>query len=185
MGGKKNFPPNKNKLSDRKGTWEVYFPNLIRAERKKYGTCNNESVSDEELRSVQSETLSLWIQYIHCERGASSECTAFQKGLATQSHFEKEQAKYFFRDSPNKKGEKSMAEITKWSASQVLPIIRHNMRHLEDGNNGGNDAIKPELTANNYSLVDRGKTCKDINQYRKSIEKECFKYKRKNLVHAV
>lgn len=78
-----------------------------------------------------------------------------------------------------------MAEITKWSASQVLPIIRHNMRHLEDGNNGGNDAIKPELTANNYSLVDRGKTCKEINQYRKSIEKECFKYNRKNLVHAV
>lgn len=78
-----------------------------------------------------------------------------------------------------------MAEITKWGASQVLPIIRHNMRHLEDGNSGGNDAIKPELTSQNYSLIDRGKTCKEINQYRKNIEKECFKYNRKNLVHAV
>lgn len=78
-----------------------------------------------------------------------------------------------------------MAEITKWNASQVLPIIRHNMRHLEDGNSGGNDAIQPELTSKNYSLIDRGKTCKEINKYRKDIEKECFKYNRKNLVHAV
>lgn len=59
------------------------------------------------------------------------------------------------------------------------------MRHLEDGNSGGNDAIKPELTDKNYSLIDRGKTCKEINKYRKEIEKECFKYNRKNLVHAV
>lgn len=78
-----------------------------------------------------------------------------------------------------------MAEIIKWNASQVLPIIRHNMRHLEDGNSGGNDAIQPELTSKNYSLINRGKTCKEINQYRKNIEKECFKYNRKNLVHAV
>lgn len=94
--GEKHFPPNKNKLSDRKGAWEVYFPNLIRAEWEKYGACNNKSVSDEKLCSVRSEALLLWVQYIHCERGASFECTAFQKGLATQSHFEKEQAKYFF-----------------------------------------------------------------------------------------
>lgn len=78
-----------------------------------------------------------------------------------------------------------MSEIIKWNASQVLPIIRHNMRHLEDGNSGGNDAIQPELTSKNYSLINRGKTCKEINQYRKNIEKECFKYNRKNLVHAV
>ena len=76
-------------------------------------------------------------------------------------------------------------EIIKWNASQIFPIIRHNMRHLEDGNSGGNDAIKSELTSNNYSLIDRGKTCKEINNYRKNIEKECFKYNRKNLVHAV
>ena len=78
-----------------------------------------------------------------------------------------------------------MAEIIKWNASQILPIIRHNMRHLADGNSNGNDAIQPKLTSNNYSLIDRGKTCKEINAYRKKIEKECFKYKRKNLIHAV
>lgn len=78
-----------------------------------------------------------------------------------------------------------MAEIIKWNASQVLPIIRHNMRNFEDGNSGGNEDIKPELTSQNYSLLYRGKTCKEVNKYRKDIEKECFKYNRKNLVHAV
>lgn len=91
----------------------------------------------------------------------------------------------YFSQNHSGKGDKIMAEIIKWNASQVLPIIRHNMRHLEDGNNGGNNAIKPELTSKNYSLIDRGKTCKEINKYRKDIEKECFKYNRKNLVHAV
>lgn len=77
--GEKNFPPNKNKLSERSERGELVSPNLIRAERENYGACNNESVSDEELRSVRSETLSLWVQYIHCERGASFECTTFIK----------------------------------------------------------------------------------------------------------
>ena len=27
-----------------------------------------------------------------------------------------------------------MAEIAKWQSTQVLPIIRHNMRRLPDGN---------------------------------------------------
>lgn len=78
-----------------------------------------------------------------------------------------------------------MAEITKWKASQILPIIRHNMRNLEDGNGNGNSAIVPSITGQNYSLIDRGKTCREINHYRKSIENECFKYNRKNLVHAL
>ena len=62
-----------------------------------------------------------------------------------------------------------MAEIIKWNASQVLPNIRHNMRNFEDGNSGGNEDIKPELTKQNYSLIDRGKTCKEVNNYRKDI----------------
>lgn len=78
-----------------------------------------------------------------------------------------------------------MAEIKKWNASQVLPIIRHNLRNFEDGNSSGNDAIQPELTSKNYSLIDRGKTCKEVNEYRKEINKSCFKYNRKNLIHSI
>jgi len=78
-----------------------------------------------------------------------------------------------------------MASHTKWKSQQVLPIIRHNLRRLEDGSNKSNKDIKPELTAQNYALINRGTTCKEVNQYRKSIAKECFKYNRKNLVHAV
>lgn len=79
-----------------------------------------------------------------------------------------------------------MAEIIKWKAAQVLPIIRHNMRNLSDGNSNGNKAVVPQLTTQNYSLVDRGKTCSEINRYRKMIESECFQYKRrKDAVHAV
>ena len=78
-----------------------------------------------------------------------------------------------------------MAEIAKWQSRQVLPIIRHNMRRLPDGNLNGNKSIQPELIQQNYSLIDRGSTCNEINQYRKQIEKECYKYNRKNLIHAI
>ena len=78
-----------------------------------------------------------------------------------------------------------MAEIAKWKSTQVLPIIRHNMRRLSDGNMHGNKSIKSELVHRNYSLIERGNTCKEINQYRKQIEKECYKYNRKNLIHAI
>lgn len=78
-----------------------------------------------------------------------------------------------------------MAEIAKWGATQVLPIIKHNMRRLKDGNVHGNKSIQPELTYHNYGLVHRGNTCNEINAYRKQIEKSCFRYKRKNLIHAV
>ena len=65
-----------------------------------------------------------------------------------------------------------MAEIAKWQSRQVLPIIRHNMRRLSDGNVNGNKSIQPELIQQNYSLIDRGSTCNEINQYRKQIEKD-------------
>ena len=65
-----------------------------------------------------------------------------------------------------------MAEIAKWQSRQVLPIIRHNMRRLSDGNVNGNKSIQPELIQQNYSLIDRGSTCNENNQYRKQIEKE-------------
>lgn len=71
------------------------------------------------------------------------------------------------------------------SGSEVMAQVRHDMRRLPDGRNSGNNDIKPELTKYNYSIVSRGTTCKEINGYRKELEKEIFHYKRKNIVHAV
>jgi hypothetical protein len=44
--------------------------------------------------------------------------------------------------------------------------------------------VDPKRKTDNYSIIRRGNTAKDIEKYRKSIEKECFKYNRKNIVHA-
>lgn len=75
-------------------------------------------------------------------------------------------------------------EITKFQNNEVAFHIRHDLRELPGEKSYGNEAINPDLTANNYSLVDRGKTAKEVNQYRKDLEKEIFHYNRKNLVHA-
>lgn len=75
-------------------------------------------------------------------------------------------------------------EIRKYQAHQILYIIRHNMRDLPDGKYG-NESIVPELRGKNTELISRGKTPKEVNQYRKELEKEIFQYKRKNLIHAV
>lgn len=73
-------------------------------------------------------------------------------------------------------------EIKKYHANQVLHIIRHNMRALPTY---GNSSIVPELVGKNEELISRGKTPEEVNEYRKNLEKEIFKYNRKNLVHAV
>lgn len=75
-------------------------------------------------------------------------------------------------------------EITKFQGSEVAFHIRHDLRELPREKSYGNEAINPDLTPNNYSLIDRGKTAAEVNQYRKELEKEIFHYKRKNLVHA-
>lgn len=76
-------------------------------------------------------------------------------------------------------------QMRKYHNSEVLGLIRHNMRHLPDGINSGNPDIQPELTKDNYSLISRGETCREINNYRKELEQEIFKYNRKNIVHAI
>ena len=76
-------------------------------------------------------------------------------------------------------------ELIKYQASKVLYYIRHNMRQLPPGKQHGNESIDPSLSCNNYSLIDRGSTFHKVNQYRKKLEKETFKYNRKNLVHAI
>lgn len=73
-------------------------------------------------------------------------------------------------------------ELKKYHANQVLHIIRHNMRALPTY---GNSSIVPELVGKNEELISRGKTPEEVNEYRKNLEKEIFKYNRKNLVHAV
>jgi len=80
-----------------------------------------------------------------------------------------------------------MAEIIKWKANQVYPIIKHNMRSLEDGYKTGNESIHPEETKHNFSLLKNpcGSTCKEINNYRKEIGKKIHRYNRKGLVEAV
>lgn len=78
-----------------------------------------------------------------------------------------------------------MAEITKFGASEVAFHIKHDLRELPPGKDYGNESIIPEKSKDNYNLLDRCQTAAEANKYRKQIEKECFSYNRKNLVHAV
>lgn len=76
-------------------------------------------------------------------------------------------------------------EIKKYQTENVLYHIRHNLRELPMNKSHGNKSINPELTGQNYSLINRGNTAKEVNEYRLNLEKEIFKYNRKNLVHAI
>lgn len=76
-------------------------------------------------------------------------------------------------------------ELTKYKSNQVLAHIRHDLRQLPHGKSYGNESVDPALSHLNYSLIDRGKTAAEVNQYRKNFEKNIFKYNRSNLVHAV
>lgn len=77
-------------------------------------------------------------------------------------------------------------ELTKFnSGGEILAHIKHDMRQIPEGKSYGNESVDTELSKTNYSLIDRGKTAAEVNQYRKDFEKQCFKYKRKNLVHSV
>ena len=78
-----------------------------------------------------------------------------------------------------------MAEIIKYKDSNVLYQIRHDIREIPNGKTFGNTSIDASRTHLNYSFVDRGKTAKEINQYRKDLEKEIHIYNRKDIVHAV
>ena len=79
-----------------------------------------------------------------------------------------------------------MAEITKFSAAEVFHHIKHDLRELPPKKQYGNENINRSLTRENYSLLeDRCRTANEANIYRKEIEKEVFKYNRKNLIHAI
>lgn len=75
-------------------------------------------------------------------------------------------------------------ELTKYKSNQVLAHIRHDLRQLPHGKSYGNESVDPALSYLNYSLIDRGKTATEVNQYRKDYMKQVFKYNRRNLVYA-
>ena len=77
-----------------------------------------------------------------------------------------------------------MADITKHS-NDTINFIRHNVRELPQGKTYSNTSVNTELSKNNYSLIDRGKSAEEINNYRKSVENKLYKFKRKNPVKSV
>lgn len=76
-----------------------------------------------------------------------------------------------------------MARLKKYKTG-IVGVIKHNIRDFKNGKCPTNMEVDPNRTKYNYSLLRRGTTAKQIEHYRKQIEKECFHYKRKNLVHA-
>lgn len=77
-----------------------------------------------------------------------------------------------------------MADIVKHS-NDTINFIRHNKRELPEGKTYGNTSVNTKLTKNNYSLIDRGKSAEEINNYRKNIENKLYRFKRKNPVKSV
>ena len=76
-------------------------------------------------------------------------------------------------------------EIKKFHSSEVLHVLRHNMRALPLNQHYGNENIDPVLSVQNEVIFAQGSTPEEINLYRKSLEKEVFCYNRKNLVKAI
>ena len=79
-----------------------------------------------------------------------------------------------------------IAELRKFRASEILAHIKHDLREIPIGKEYGNEDIDTSLTHENYSLLEgRCRSASESNRYRKGLEKELFKYNRKNLIHAV
>lgn len=78
-----------------------------------------------------------------------------------------------------------MPSIQKYKASEVLPLIRHNIREIRDGKRFENVDIDSSQSYKNYSLIQRGNTANEINKYRLDLEHTMFCYNRSNLVHAI
>lgn len=74
-----------------------------------------------------------------------------------------------------------MASITKYQTS-VIGIIKHNAREFADEICPSNEDVDNTKSAENYSLITRGETAREIEQYRKEVMKDVFHYNRKNIV---
>ena len=77
-----------------------------------------------------------------------------------------------------------MARIEKYTTG-IVGVVKHNIREYKTDYCPTNEELDFSKSNENYSLIRRGDTAKEIERYRKSIEKEIFSYNRKNLVHAV
>lgn len=75
--------------------------------------------------------------------------------------------------------------MIKYKENAVMPHIKHDLRDKPEGASYGNESIDLSLTKNNYSLVDRGRNAKEVNAYRKNLEKELFVFNRSNLIHGI
>lgn len=76
-------------------------------------------------------------------------------------------------------------EVKKFGANNANFQIKHALRELPSEKMPGNEDIVPELTSQNYSLLNRCKTAAEAIKYRAEIEKEIFHFNRKNLVREV
>lgn len=74
-----------------------------------------------------------------------------------------------------------MARIEKYSTG-IVGVIKHNIREFKDGICPTNMEVDQSKKGDNYSLVRRGETAKEIEKYRKQVMKEVFHYNRKNIV---
>lgn len=74
-----------------------------------------------------------------------------------------------------------MARIEKYSTG-IVGVIKHNIREFQDGKCPTNMEVDPLKKSENYSLIRRGETAKEIEKYRKKVMQEVFHYKRKNIV---
>lgn len=79
------------------------------------------------------------------------------------------------------KGYIRMARIEKYSTG-IVGVIKHNIREFKDGKCPTNIEVNQSKKGDNYSLIRRGKTAKEIEKYRKQVMKEVFHYNRKNIV---
>lgn len=74
-----------------------------------------------------------------------------------------------------------MARIEKYN-SGIVGVIKHNLREFKDGICPTNKEVDITKKDDNYSIISRGETAKEIEEYRKELMKEVFHYKRKNIV---
>lgn len=78
-----------------------------------------------------------------------------------------------------------MGDHQKYQAGEILGKVKHMRRDLSDGHADKRCNIDHSKTNENYSLVNRGKSVKEIMQYRDKLLSQTFYYNRKNIVHGV
>jgi hypothetical protein len=86
--------------------------------------------------------------------------------------------------STKNRGEHKL-DFNKYQLKDIAKILRHNLRRFSDGRGKSNEDIVPELTPQNYSLVNRGHSVADAKKYFNQLEEEIFHYNRSNVIHAI